>query len=125
VKGDARSKQDCIESLIMLLFFAACAPDLRNLYRPCMCSSSGTLPTLGLKLQLIAIVGLGYVWPCSQHQPTFARRDAGQDCASQLAAWAVLDRCMASGVAQFRESLALEMVMQRFVLDDGSNTVRS
>ena len=52
------------------------------------------------------------------------RRDAGQDCASQLAAWAVLDRCLASGVAQFREALALEMVMQRFVLDAGSSAVR-
>lgn len=51
-------------------------------------------------------------------------RDAGQDSTSQLAAWAVLDRCLASGVAQFRERLALEMVMQRFVLDAGSNAVR-
>ncbi len=36
----------------------------------------------------------------------------------------MLDRCLASGVAQFREALALEMVMQRFVLDAGSSAVR-
>ena len=37
----------------------------------------------------------------------------------------MLDRCLASGVAQFREALALEMVMQRFVLDAGSSAVRA
>ena len=35
----------------------------------------------------------------------------------------MLDRCLASGVARFREALALEMVMQRFVLDAGSSAV--
>ena len=36
----------------------------------------------------------------------------------------MLDRCLTSGVARFREALALEMVMQRFVLDAGSSAVR-
>ena len=61
---------------------------------------------------------------CPQMCDCNLHRDAGQDSTSQLAAWAVLDRCLASGVAQFRERLALEMVMQRFLLDAGSNAVR-
>lgn len=44
-------------------------------------------------------------------------RDSGQDCAPHLVAWAVLERCLSGGLRQFRDTLALEAVMERWVLD--------
>lgn len=44
-------------------------------------------------------------------------RDMGQSYEPHLVAWALLSRCLLSGLPEFRDSLALEAVRENWVLD--------